>query len=86
LQRLAERRTLAADADAGLVVDLALLDIPNDERLVDVPSVGSVALPMASTGPYSVILAQVYKIQNGEIEFIEAVSRPVPYGMSSGWQ
>ena len=86
LQRLAERRTLAADADAGLVVDLALLDIPNDERLVDVPGVGSVALPMASTGPYSVILAQVYKIQNGEIEFIEAVSRPVPYGMSSGWQ
>jgi hypothetical protein len=86
LQRLAERRTLAADADAGLVVDLALLDVPNDERLVDVPGVGSVTLPMPSTGPYSVILAQVYKIQNGEIEFIEAVSRPVPYGMSSGWQ
>ncbi|HLF12992.1 MAG TPA: hypothetical protein VJA26_17460 [Gammaproteobacteria bacterium] len=86
MQRLRDQRTLVADVQVGLLLDLAFLDVPNDQRLVDVPGVGSVALPMTSTGPYSVMLAQLYKVQDGKIVHIEAVSRPVPYGMRAGWQ
>ena len=35
--------------------------------------------------PVSNLLASVFKVEGGRIAEVEAIERPVPYGMSSGW-
>jgi hypothetical protein len=35
--------------------------------------------------PYSNLLAGVFKIEGGRIAAVEALERPVPYGMTTGW-
>ena len=84
-ERIRDRRSFVADPSTGLVLDLAFLDVPNDKPSVEVAGVGAVALPFASTGPYTMMMTQLYKIRDGKIVHIEAATRPVPYGAGSGW-
>jgi hypothetical protein len=79
---LRERRTWVADAARSLVVDLALLDVANDETTRP-DAVGDEA-PGTSTGPYSIMAGRVHKIANGEIVQMISASKAVPYGMKSG--
>jgi hypothetical protein len=86
VQRIRDRRTWIADEETGVAVDLALLDVPNDRPTVEVDGVGDVILPRVSSGPYSMLAAQLYKVIDGSIVAIEAAVLPVPYGMAAGWQ
>ncbi len=36
--------------------------------------------------PYSSMIAEIFKIEEGRIRRIEALLTTVPYGMESGWQ
>ena len=85
ISRIRDRRTLLADASHGLLLELAFYDVANPAMPVQVASVGEVKFPPTNTGPYTMMTAQIYHIVNGEIAGIESMSRPVPYGMSSGW-
>ena len=76
-----ERRTLVNDTERGVAIELALLDVPNDRR-----SSTSAALPLESTGPYTVMAVQVREAREGGAPRIETLFRPVPYGADSGWQ
>jgi hypothetical protein len=82
-ERVRDHRTWVADTESGIVLDLAFLDVPNDRRSVNVRDVGPVALPLRSPGPYTVMVAQLYKIRDSEIQHIEAAARPVPFGAGS---
>jgi hypothetical protein len=81
-----ERRPLVVDEERGLVLEVSLFDIAHTTKTVEVPHVGTVALTPASTGPFSVMAAAVYKVVGGRVSAVESAVRPVPYGMSSGWQ
>ena len=80
-----DQRILAVDTDRGLVMDLVFYDIANPAQPIQVASVGTVKLPPASTGPYTIMAAQLFHIVNGKIAGIDTMLRPEPYGMSSGW-
>jgi len=80
-----DQRYLVTDTDRGLVMDLVFYDVANPAQPFQVENAGKVKLPPASTGPYSMMTAQIFRIVNGEIAGVESVIRPVPYGMSSGW-
>ena len=80
-----DHRYLVSDPDRGLVLDLVFYDVADPALPIQVANVGAVKLPPASSGPYSMMAAQIFHIVNGDIAGIETVLRPVPYGMSSGW-
>lgn len=72
VERARDRREWVVDREAGLAVDLALLDV-------------GAAGAAASTGPYSILAAQLYAVDADGVRRAETVAIPVPYGMGSGW-
>ena len=84
LDRLRGHRVLAVDEERGLVVATAIADFNlaqrkytlNDGREVEAEAVHAMARE----------LFEVYKIVDGRIVAIEAVSVDQPYGMPSAWQ
>lgn len=85
ITRVRDQRLLVTDADRGLVMGLAFYDVANPANPIHVATVGTVHLPMASTGPYTIMAAQIFRIKHGKIAGIETMLRPEPYGMPSGW-
>jgi hypothetical protein len=77
-----DRRTWVADAERGLVVDLAFLDVVNDE--IGTPELRA-QLPAVSSGPYSLITARLYKIVAGGVTTEVSATLPAPYGIRSSW-
>ena len=80
-----DQRYLVEDVHQGLVMDLVLYDVANPAQPIQVADAGTVTLPPASSGPYSMMATQIFQIVDGKITGIETVLRPVPYGMPSGW-
>ena len=71
-----EHHLLATDVEYGLLLEMTLSDIAN-------PNTGTVDL--ASSGPYSIMRAQLHKIRGGIMIATESVLMPVPYKMQRGW-
>jgi hypothetical protein len=76
--------------DAPLVVDegrgvrISFFDVAA-RRLGGIPGIGPVGLPEASTGPFTVMIASLHKVRQGNAAGVESVARSVPYGMTSAW-
>lgn len=85
IETIHEVRPWVADPERGLVLARALFDIPNDRKTIAIKGVGDVALPRLSIGPYSILAAQLFKVEDGKIRRIEEQFRTVPYRMHSGW-
>jgi len=85
ISRVRERRILGVDPVKGLLMDMVFYDISDPATPIQVKTFGSVQLPPASTGPYTLMAIQLFRIDNGVINGIETLMVPVPYGMTSGW-
>jgi hypothetical protein len=82
--RIRDRRFVAVDPERGLAFAFAFFDnASGDTRhgtLADGRNVVS-----GPTVPWTWQIAEVFKIENGEIGPVESVLHQVPYGMGSGW-
>lgn len=85
ISRTRDRRLLVSDPARGLLMDMVFYDVSNPALPIKVKSFGSVQLPPPSTGPYTLMATQLFRIEKGEILGIETVMLPVPYGMTPGW-
>jgi hypothetical protein len=82
--RIRDRRFVAVDPERGLAFAFAFFDnasgdtrngtLADGRKVVSGPSV-----------PWTWQIAEVFKIENGEIGPVESVLHQVPYGMGSGW-
>jgi len=82
--RIRDRRFVLVDVEHGLAVAFAFFDnasgdarngtLADGRKVVSGPSV-----------PWTWQIAEVFKIERGEIGAVESVLHPVPYGMGSGW-
>lgn len=82
--RIRDRRFVAVDPERGLAFAFAFFDnasgetrngtLADDRKVVSGPTV-----------PWTWQIAEVFKIENGEIGPVESVLHQVPYGMVSGW-
>ncbi len=86
IKHIRGKRSWVVDDETGLVLDFALLDVPEPGGEITVPDVGTIKRPMLSTGPYTLMSASLYKIENNKIERLDSAVRPVPYGMATSWQ
>jgi hypothetical protein len=81
--RVDHRRFVAVDPEHGVVFALATVDYPGT-RSVTLAD-GRVVPTPAFAAPSTSELVQAFKIENGLIERMEAVSERVPYRMGPGW-
>jgi len=83
-----ERRIEIADPDTGLVVGIAFLDNPNDNKTTE--RNGHIVAASHNTPnekPRSNYVVEMFKVVNGEIRLIQAVMCGIePFGSTSGWK
>ena len=84
IEHIRGKQPWVVDDESGLVLDLALFDVPEPSETVTIPKLGKVNRPALSTGPYTLMSVSLFKIRDNKIERIESAVRPVPYGMDSG--
>ncbi len=85
LAKVRDVRPLVVDQKQGLVLVRSFFDTEGNVESVAVPGVGKVVVPSEFLRPISYLAPQLFKIENGKIREIEALSWAMPFGMPSGW-
>ncbi len=81
IERVRDRRMPLVDEERGLIWALAVLDIPG----------GTYPAPVGSRSatvkrePRSILIAELFKVEAGQIHAIETVMRDLPLGAGAGW-
>ncbi len=78
-----DRRFLVVDEERGLVFVGTFFD--HDATLRSYQLTDGRTVQQSRTAPWTWQIAELFKIQNGQIMRIEALVNAVPYGMKSGW-
>jgi hypothetical protein len=82
--RIRDRRFVAVDEERGLVFSFVFFDhAAGDTRNFTAPSGRPVTAGPAQ--PWTWYIAELFKVEKGQLRQIEATLERVPYGMTSGW-
>ena len=79
------RRFLIVDEKMGIVFGFFMFNHPGTVLTADVPGIGKIDMPPSAKRPFSVEVAEFFKIQNGKIRQVEGVQLALPYKQSTGW-
>jgi len=85
MTKIRDRRYLVVDEELGLVWCIVMFDIPGKVKTAELPGYGVVELPARTQYPRSMLVAELFKIRNGQIHYIEAFLTSVPLGTEPGW-
>jgi hypothetical protein len=77
MTKIRDRRYLVVDEELGLVWCMVMFDVPGTVKTAE--------LPARTQYPISRLVAELFKIRNGQIHYIEALLTGVPLGTESGW-
>lgn len=82
--RIRDRRYVAVDQERGIVMAFGFFDHEaGDTRTYKIPNGKTVTAGPAQ--PWTWYLGEVFKVENGKLDQIEAILQRSPYGMLSGW-
>ena len=82
--RIRDRRFVAVDEERGLVFAFAFFDHPGGQTR-NFTSASGQSVTAGPVQPWTWYIAELFKVENGELAEIEALLQRVPYGMLSGW-
>ena len=82
--RIRDRRFVLVDVERGLAFAFAFFDNASGEARNGTLADGRKVVSGPSV-PWTWQIAEVFKIERGQIGAVESVLHPVPYGMGSGW-
>ncbi|NLD38567.1 MAG: hypothetical protein GX654_17035 [Desulfatiglans sp.] len=85
ITEIRDRRFLMADEERGLVFGMFIFDMPGKREDFEFFPTPFDELPTRFYKPRSLLLAEMFKIVNGQIISIEAVMVNAPFGATSGW-
>ena len=85
LTKIRDRRYPVIDEELGLVWCLVIFDVPGTVKTAELPGHGLIELPPRTQKPRSALVAELFKIRNSQIHYIEAVLTAVPLGTECGW-
>jgi hypothetical protein len=84
VNRIRDRRFVAVDEERGLVFSFVFFDHSAGEtRNFVTPNGRNVTAGPAQ--PWTWGIAELFKVEDGQIRQIEAILHQVPYGMNAGW-
>jgi len=79
------RRFMVVDEKMGIVMGFFMFNHPGTVLSADVPGIGKIDMPASAKRPFSVEVAEFFKIENGKIRQIEGVQLALPYKSPTGW-
>jgi hypothetical protein len=79
------RRFLIVDEKMGIVFGFFMFNHPGTVKDADVPGFGKIPMPPSALRPFSVEVAEFFKIQGGRIRQVEGVQLALPYKSPTGW-
>jgi hypothetical protein len=85
MTRIRDRRYAVVDEELGLVWCLVMFDVPGTVKTAEIPGYGLIPLSPRTQYPRSMLVAELFKIRNGLIHYIEALLTSVPLGTPPGW-
>ena len=85
IKSIEPRRFMVVDEKMGIVFGLFMFNHPGTVKEADVPRIGKIPVPASALRPFSVEVAEFFKIQNGKIRQIEGVQLSLPYKAPTGW-
>jgi hypothetical protein len=85
ITKVRDRRFLMADEEKGLVFGIVTFDMPGKRENFKYFPTPFDKLPVRFYKPRSLILAEMFKVVDGQIISIEAVMVNMPFGGISGW-
>jgi hypothetical protein len=85
IPRIRDRRFPIADLTTGVLLAIVVFDQPGRLTTVNVKEHGRINLPPLFQTPTSVLIAELFRIEDGQIRGIEAVLDFMPYGITPGW-
>jgi len=85
IQEIRDRRYPVFDQEHGLILAIVVFEHPALVKSVVVQGFGELQLAPFTQKPSSAVIAEVFKIQSGQIRQIEAVLEFLPYGTKPGW-
>ena len=85
ITKIRNRRFMMADEEKGLVFGIVTFDMPGKKENFKYFPTPFDQLPTRFYKPRSLLLAEMFKIVNGQILSIEAVMVNAPFGAVSGW-
>ena len=85
ITKIRNRRFLMADEEKGLVFGIVVFDMPGKRENFEYFPTPFDQLPTRFYKPRSLLLAEMFKIVDGQILSIEAVMVNAPFGATSGW-
>ena len=85
MTKIRDRRYLVVDEELGLVWCMVMFDVPGTVKTAEIPGYGVVELAPRTQYPRSMLVAELFKIRNGLIHYIEALLTSVPLGTEPGW-
>jgi hypothetical protein len=85
ITRVRDRRFLIVDEARGLVCGTFMMDVPGRREDFASFPIPFEKLPVHMYTPHTIMLAELFKIMNGQIREIEALMVNVPLGATAGW-
>jgi hypothetical protein len=85
IPRIRDRRFPIVDLATGCVLAIVVFDQPGVLTSVNVKGHGRLTLPPLFQIPTSVLIAELFRVEDGQIRAIEAVLDFMPYGIKTGW-
>jgi hypothetical protein len=82
---LRKARVLAVDEAQGLTLMSTVVDHPGDVSMVTLADGHTIPVPEPFRPPNTYFRSVLLKIREGRIEHVEAITRPVFFGMDDGW-
>jgi hypothetical protein len=79
------RRFMVVDEKMGIVFGFFMFNHPGTVLFANVPGIGKIPMPPSAKRPFSVEVAEFFKIQSGKIRQVEGVQLALPYRQPTGW-
>ena len=81
--RIRDRRLVVVDEERGLVFAFAFFD--HAGNIPEVTLTNGMKIPIGVSRPWTWEIAELFKVEHGQLRQIEALYQEAPYGMNSGW-
>jgi len=79
------RRFMIVDERVGIVFGFFMFKHPGTVKEAEVPGFGKIPMPPSALRPFSVEVAEFFKISAGKIRQVEGVQLTLPYKSPTGW-
>ena len=85
ITEIRDRRYVAVDEERGNVLGIVFFEHPATVKEVEVEGFGRLQLAPFTQKPSTAMIAELFKVQDGQIRMIEAVLEFLPYGIRPNW-